>query len=325
SVSSTLGLSVEITAGAVVSGAFFGDKMSPLSDTTNLASMIVKVDLFDHIKNMMWTTIPAFVISVILFAVLSPQKAASNFTNINELKASLLELNLVHWYSVLPFVLLAVLAIKRIPAIFTLSFGIFAGIITSLFVQDSYGPSKILSLLFSGYESATEVEVIDSLLSRGGMESMFFSISLVLLALGLGGLLFKLGILPALLDGIQHLLKRVSVLIGTTALAAIGVNLFVGEQYLSILLPGNAFQEAYQKAGLHPKNLARVLEDAGSVVNPLVPWSVCGVFITQVLGVATLDYVPFAFFCLLSPILTVLYGFTGFTITPLDKAGNSHN
>lgn len=325
SVSSTLGLSVEITAGAVVSGAFFGDKMSPLSDTTNLASMIVKVDLFDHIKNMMWTTIPAFVISVILFAVLSPQKAASNFTNINELKASLLELNLVHWYSVLPFVLLAILAIKRIPAIFTLSFGIFAGIITSFFVQDSYGPSKILSLLFSGYESDTGVEVIDSLLSRGGMESMFFSISLVLLALGLGGLLFKLGILPALLDGIQHLLKRVSVLIGTTALAAIGVNLFVGEQYLSILLPGNAFQEAYRKAGLHPKNLARVLEDAGSVVNPLVPWSVCGVFITQVLGVATLDYVPFAFFCLLSPILTVLYGFTGFTITPLDQAGNSHN
>src|SRR5699024_6961117 len=133
------------------------------------------------------------------------------------------------------------------------------------FVQDSYGPSKILSLLFSGYESDTGVDATDSFLSRGGMESMFFSISLLLLALGLGGLLFNLGILTALLDGIQHLLKRVSVLMGTTALAAIGVNLFVGEQYLSILHPGHAFQEAYQKAGLHPKNLARVLEDAGSV------------------------------------------------------------
>lgn len=320
-VSSALGLSPAITAGAVVSGAFFGDKMSPLSDTTNLASMVVKVDLFDHIKNMMWTTVPAFIISAVLFAFLSPKKAAASFDNIAMLKRSLLELNLVHWYSVIPFLVLAVLAIKRVSAIFTLSFGIFTGIIVSLFIEKDFGLKQVLSLLFDGYKSDSGVEVIDSLLTRGGMESMFFSISLVLLALGLGGLLFKLGILPALLEGVQRFLTRVSVLIGATALAAIGVNFLVGEQYLSILLPGNAFQDAYAKAGLHPKNLSRVLEDAGAVVNPLVPWSVCGVFLTSVLGVATVDYVPFAFFCLLSPLLTVIYGMTGFTITPLGNSG----
>lgn len=303
-VSTALGLSPAITAGAVVSGAFFGDKMSPLSDTTNLASMVAKVDLFEHIKNMMWTTVPAFIISAVLFAFLSPKQASANFEKIAVLKKTLLELGLVHWYSLIPFVVLAVLAIKKVSAIFTLSFGIFSSLIVSFFVQKDYGLNQILGLLFKGYKSNSGVKEIDSLLSRGGMESMLFSISLVLLALALGGMLFKLGILPALLEGVQRFLKKVSLLISCTAFTAIGVNFLVGEQYLSVLLPGNAFLSAFEKAGLHPKNLSRVLEDAGAVVNPLVPWSVCGVFLTSVLGVSTLDYVPFAFFCLLSPILT---------------------
>lgn len=319
SVSSALGLSTSITAGAVISGAFFGDKMSPLSDTTNLASMTVKVDLFDHIKNMMWTTVPAFFLSLVLFAYLSPNHAAANFENMAKLKNTLIHLNLVHWYSLIPFVVLTILAIKRVSALVTLSFGTLSAVVISFFVQNDVGLEKVMTLLYSGYKSNSGIKEIDSLLTRGGIESMLFSISLVLLALAMGGLLFKLGILPALLEGILRFLKRISLLIGAAALTAVGINYLIGEQYLSILLTGNAFQDSFAKAGLHPKNLSRILEDAGTVVNPLVPWSVCGVFLTSVLGVSTVDYFPFAFFCLLSPLLTILFGMTGFSITKMNQ------
>ena len=146
---------------------------------------------------------------------------------------------------------------------------------------------------------------------------MMFTIGLVLLALSMGGLLFTLGIVQCLLGKIESVLKKVSSVIFASALTAIGINVLIGEQYLSILLTGQAFQSQYEKVGLAGKNLSRVMEDAGTVVNPLVPWSVCGIFISGMLGVATLDYLPFAFFCLLSPILTVLFGFTGKTLTYL--------
>ena len=312
-------LSAAITAGAAISGAFLGDKMSPLSDTTNLASTTVKVDLFDHIKNLLWTAIPAFVISFILFAILSPKKTATNFDNIEVLRNALIDNGLVHWYSVIPFILLAILAIRRVPAILALAIGITSAIIISFFIQQNFGLNEVMKLLFEGYTSTTGIEDIDSLLTRGGMQDMFFSITLILLALAMGGLLFKLGILPTLLNSVQNSLSKVPVLISSTAAASIGVNFLVGEQYLSILLPGNAFAPAYERAGLHPKNLSRVLEDAGTVVNPLVPWSVCGIFISTVLGVPTIEYFPYVFFCLLSPILTILFGLTGWTLTKIDK------
>ncbi|MGM0775501.1 MAG: Na+/H+ antiporter NhaC [Bacillota bacterium] len=316
-VSSALGLSDAITAGAVISGAFFGDKMSPLSDTTNLASSTVKVDLFEHIKTMAWTTIPSFIISLAIFAFLSPSEAASDFSKISQLKKTLLDEGLVHWYSLIPFAILTIMAIKRVSAIITLSAGIVSALIFAVIVQSSFSLEKVLTLLFSGYASNSGSEEVDALLSRGGMESMMFSISLVLLALSMGGLFFKLGILPALLEGVKGFLNRISALVAATAGTAIGINFLLGEQYLSILLTGNAFREPFEKAGLHPKNLSRILEDAGTVVNPLVPWSVCGVFLTGVLGVETTAYMPFALFCLLSPVITLIYGFTGLKIEKL--------
>lgn len=315
SVSSALGLSDAITAGAIISGAFFGDKMSPLSDTTNLASMIVKVDLFEHIQNMVWTTVPAFIISLIMFAVLSPAEAASSFSKIASLKAALVNLGYVHWYSVIPFLILAFLAIKRVSAIVTLSAGTISALLIGCLIQMDFSIGKMMNILYFGFKSDSGIEEIDSLLSRGGMESMLFSISLVLLALAMGGLLFKLGILPTLLKGIQRFLRKVPSLIASTAGVAIGINFLLGEQYLSILLTGNTFRKAYKEAGLHLKNLSRVLEDAGTVINPLVPWSVCGVFLTGVLEVDTFSYLPFTFFCLLSPLITLAFGITGFSIT----------
>lgn len=319
SVSTALGLSDAITAGAVISGAFFGDKMSPLSDTTILASSTVHVDLFDHIRNMAWTTVPAFILSFLLFVLLSPAESAANFANLDLLKASLKDHDLVHWYSLLPFVVLALLAIKKVPAIPTLASGIATSLIVSLFVQKEIDLKGLMNTLFAGYSSNTGVEEIDSMLSRGGMNSMMFSVSLILLALAMGGLFFKLGILPALLAGISGMLNKVWSLVVWTAGTAITINFLVGEQYLSILLTGSSFKERYKKMGLHGKNLSRILEDAGTVVNPLVPWSVCGVFLTGVLGVDTLSYLPFTFFCLLSPVITMIFGITGFKLSKLEE------
>lgn len=315
SVSTALELSLPITAGAIISGAFFGDKMSPLSDTTNLSSQVVGVDLFDHIKNMMWTTIPAFVISFILFILLSPNEATENFEKITLLKETLQSMNLVHLYSLLPFIILSIMAIKRVSAIITLSAGIISSLFIAFFVQKEFSFQVMMQLLFSGYEIQSGVEEVDLLLGRGGLESMMFSISLVLLALAFGGLLFKLGIIPALLDGLSRFLYKTPLLILSTVATAIGINLAVGEQYLSILLTGNTFEKTFRAKGLHLRNLSRILEDAGTVINPLIPWGVCGVFLSGVLGVATVDYLPFTFFCLLSPIITLLYGFTGFSIS----------
>lgn len=314
SVSSAMELSLPITAGAIISGAFFGDKMSPLSDTTNLASLVAKVDLFEHIKNMMWTTVPAFIITFVLFAILSPGETAASFENMNLLKGTLQQLDLVHLYSLLPFVILAVMAFKKVSTIITLSFGVLSALCLSFFIQSGMNVQKGMNLLFSGYELQSGVEEIDKLLGQGGIESMMFSISLVLLALSLGGLLFKLGVIEVALEGISKFLYKAPTLVLSTVSTAIGINFLVGEQYLSILLTGNTFAKSFEKAKLHPKTLSRILEDAGTVVNPLVPWGVCGVFLTGVLGVETIDYLPYTFFCLLCPIITLLFGFSGFTI-----------
>ncbi len=318
-VAAALGLSPEITAGAIVSGAFFGDKMSPLSDTTTLASSSVGVDLFEHIKNMLWTTIPAFIISFIIFLLLSPPETGASFERVAAVKEELLRLNLVHWYSLIPFLLLAVLALKKVSAVVTLGSGTVAGLIVSFFLNGKGEWASLAAILFSGYKAETKVEEVSSLLSRGGIESMMFSVSLVLLALSMGGLLFKLGILPALLSGIGNGLEKASLLISSAAASAIGVNFLLGEQYLSIVLTGNTFEPHFKKLGLHRKNLSRVLEDSGTVVNPLVPWGVCGVFLSGVLGVETVDYALFAVFCLVSPVLTILAGLTGFSITKDGK------
>lgn len=317
-IAGAMDLSLAVTAGAIVSGAFFGDKMSPLSDTTNLAASIVGIDLFEHIRNMGWTTIPAFVLTFIFFAVLSPDVKLKDTANIELFKNGLQETGLIHWYAMLPLIVLILLTLAKMPALLTLALSSMSAVALSSFHQ-SVPFSDMLGTLFAGYVSKTGIEQIDELLTRGGMQSMFFTIGLVLLALSMGGMLFKLGIIQCLLAKIESLLRKVSSVIAASALTAIGVNILIGEQYLSILLTGQAFKESYAKLGLASKNLSRVMEDAGTVVNPLVPWSVCGIFITSVLGISTLEYVPFAFFCLLSPILTVIFGFANKTLTYVDK------
>ena len=315
-IAGAMDISLTITAGAIVSGAFFGDKMSPLSDTTNLASGTVGVDLFEHIKNMGWTTIPAFLISFVLYAIISPTGAATSFETVEQFKEGLLSTGLIHWYTLLPIVVLVIMTFYKAPAVITLAVVSIIGVgLGSLL--DPVPASDVFKILFDGYVSQTGNKEVNALLTRGGMNSMLFTIALVLLALTMGGLLFTLGIIQSILAKVESLFKSAGSVITGAAITGIGVNTLIGEQYLSILLTGEAFKAQFAKVGLAPKNLSRVMEDAGTVVNPLVPWSVCGIFITSVLGISTLDYLPFTFFCLLGPILTILFGWSGKTLTKL--------
>lgn len=315
-IAGAMDISLTITAGAIVSGAFFGDKMSPLSDTTNLASGTVGVDLFEHIKNMGWTTIPAFIISIVLYAIISPTGAATSFETVEQFKEGLLSTGLIHWYTLLPIVVLIIMTFYKAPAVITLAVVSIIGVGLGTLL-DPLPASDVFKILFDGYVSQTGNEEVGALLTRGGMNSMLFTIALVLLALTMGGLLFTLGIIQSILAKVESLFKSAGSVITGAAITGIGVNTLIGEQYLSILLTGEAFKAQFAKVGLAPKNLSRVMEDAGTVVNPLVPWSVCGIFITSILGISTLDYLPFTFFCLLGPILTILFGWSGKTLTKL--------
>lgn len=317
SVSNAFGLNPAITAGAIVSGAFFGDKMSPLSDTTGIAASIVGIDLFDHIKNMMYTTIPAFIVSAIAFTLMSLGQEAASLDGIESFRSSILATGLVHPYSLLAFGVLILLSIRRIPAVLTLIYTSLASLLISK-LHSSYSMGQLAKFFFDGFSMDGLSQDIGSLVSRGGISSMFFTMTIVILALSLGGLLFGLGIIPIILNSLNQVLdspSRVSTCVVATAL---GVNLIVGEQYLSILLAGRTFKPIYDQLGLHPKNLSRTLEDSGTVINPLVPWGVCGAFSTSMLGVATLAYLPFAIFCYTSLILTVVVGLTGLTMTRSD-------
>ena len=317
SISNAFGLNPAITAGAIVSGAFFGDKMSPLSDTTGIAASIVGIDLFDHIKNMMYTTIPAFIVSAIAFTLMSLGQDAASLDGIESFSSSILATGLVHPYSLLAFGVLILLSIRRIPAVLTLIYTSLASLLISK-LHSSYSMGQLAKFFFDGFSMDGLSQDIGSLVSRGGISSMFFTMTIVILALSLGGLLFGLGIIPSILNSLNQVLdspSRVSICVVATAL---GVNLIVGEQYLSILLAGRTFKPIYDQLGLHPKNLSRTLEDSGTVINPLVPWGVCGAFSTSMLGVATLAYLPFAIFCYTSLILTVIVGLTGLTMTRSD-------
>ena len=312
---------VAIAAGAVVSGAFFGDKMSPLSDTGTIASSVVGIDLFEHLRNMMYTAVPAWIITVLLFWMLSGETHAGNLYQVTVLQGQLIESGLVHNYAVLPFVVLVVLALLRVNAIYTIICTIISALAIT-YIHSSPSIEQLGGYLFAGYAPADDLEwgEVGGMLSRGGIQSMFFTQTIVILALSLGGLLKTLGILPSLLAGMRDKLTTAGQAIFAAAMSALSINVLIGEQYLSILLSGTAFRPTFERLSLHPKNLSRTIEDAGTVINPLVPWSVCGVFISQALEVPVLEYLPYSFFCYLSLLLTILFGFSGVTIQKVKKS-----
>lgn len=303
-----------MTAGAVVSGAFFGDKMSPLSDTTGIAASVVGVDLFEHIRNMAYTTVPAWLITAALTLWLLPPVAANDLNSTAVFREQLAASGLVHVYSLLPFALLVGLALRRVNAIVAMIATVALALVVTYF-HSTPDLAQLGGWFFGGFKLEGEFGNISRLVSRGGIESMFFTQTIVILGLSLGGLLFALGIIPTLLESMRRFLTNAGRATFSVAATAVGVNVLIGEQYLSVLLAGETFKPVYDKLGLHPRNLSRTLEDAGTVINPLVPWSVCGVFISQALGVPVWSYLPYAFFCYLSLILTLLFGWTGLTLS----------
>lgn len=307
----TLDVNPALTAGAIISGAVFGDKMSPLSDSTNLASAVAGSDLFAHIKNMMWTTIPAFVLSLIIFAFLGLTNEGTSMTAIAKTSVVLTKNFSVSWWAALPIILMFVCAWRKLPAIPTLFLNIFVSIVMIFIETPNFAISKLATLIESGFVAKTGNKAVDALLSRGGISSMMGTVSLIVMTLALGGILMHEGIIESAMKPLIDRLKKPGRLVTTTIFARIGVNLFVGEQYLSVILPGNAFRKAFKQIGLSPLALSRVLEDGGSVINYLIPWGVAGSFVASTLGVPVLHFLPFTFFSLLSPVFSILSGFTG--------------
>ncbi|MDE6492536.1 MAG: Na+/H+ antiporter NhaC [Lactobacillus sp.] len=299
-----------LVAGAIISGAVFGDKMSPLSDSTNLSSAVAESELFAHIKNMMWSTIPAFVVSLILFWILG-NSGQMDLTKIEKTSQILQSHFTISWWAIVPIILMLLCAWKKIPAIPTLFINITATVIMIFIENPTYSVKSLDNLIMNGFVAKTADSSVNALLTRGGISSMMGTVALIISTLSLGGMLMKFEIVQSAMEPLVKHLKKPGRLITVTILSGICINLFVGEQYLSVILPGRAFKPAYDKIGLSPLALSRVLEDGGSVINYLIPWGVAGSFAASTLGVPVLAFIPFTFFSLLSPVFSILSGITG--------------
>lgn len=339
-VASGLDASGPMTAGAIISGAYFGDKLSPLSDTTNLAPAIAGTDLFVHIKNMMWSTVPSFVITLVIFFFLGLNSAdqASN-TQIEQLLVSLESEFFIAWYLLLPLVITLSLAFIKMPAFPAIGIGAIAGAVWAvLFQQDlilstaNDGLSAVEAnimvvwqVMYSGISLDTGNKVIDDLLSGGGMGSMLNTIWLIISAMTFGSIMEKVGLLKRVVDSLMGLTNSVGSLISTTIVTAFGTNCIAADQYIAIVMPGRMFKDEYRGRGLAPENLSRALEDGGTVTSPLIPWNTCGAYMQSVLMINPLEYAVFCFFNWLSPIIGIICAYAGFKVKSLvvKKVENS--
>lgn len=310
-----LGLPPAAVAGAVVSGAFFGDKISPLSDSTNLTASVVGVELYTHIKHMLITTLPAFFLSLIMYAVYGYFWVGEASSPGEALR---LQQVLVENFNLSPFLLIPpavviVLILFKVPAIPSLVAGTIAGAMMQIFVQGQ-GMGDVLQVIYHGFSIETGWEQADQLLSRGGMASMYSTVSLGLIALSFGGIMERCGMLSSLVGGITRLVRTTGNLVSTTVFTAFLINIFGANQYLAVIIPGQMFAGSYERLGLQGKNLSRNLEAGGTLTAPLIPWNSSGVFMLTVLSVNPLAYAPYAFICWLTPIIAMLYGYTDFSM-----------
>jgi len=315
-----LGIPLAPTAGAIVAGAYFGDKISPFSDTTNLAPVAARSNLFDHIKHMLWTTLPTWGTGLLIYWLMGLNYGEGRVSSPQMdliLNAIRQNFNLNLWL-LLPVFIIIFFAIAKLPTIPGMIGSAFlASILAMIFQRESL--SKVVQAMTIGYESNTGVEAVDTLLSRGGMQSMMAVTLIAFCAFSFAGIIQKAGMLQVLLDRLLKVAKSTASLVSSTVASCITVAMMTGSSYLSVLIPGELFAPAFRKMNLAAKNLSRITEDAGTVIVPLVPWSMAGVFMAGTLGVPTLQYFKWAFFCYLSALIAVLYGFTGFTMAPCKR------
>jgi NhaC family Na+:H+ antiporter len=338
-IATVLDVSLAITAGAIISGAYFGDKLSPLSETTNLAAAVTRTDLFNHIQHMLWTTVPAILISLSIFLFLG----LTNNSNIVISDILILQDQLNNNFKISPVMLIPLLALfymarKKVPALLTLLIGTFLGCLFAITFQMEMIFEKqettdlnavaltfreLMNALFIGFESSTGNQAYDDLISKGGMVNMMSVVGLVITAMAFGGAMSKAGLLERLIRAPLSKVKSTGGLIATTVGTCIGTNAVASDQYLSIVLPGQMLIEPYKERKLKAVNLSRTLEDSGTLTSALFPWNTCGAYMAGTLGISTLTYAPFAFFNYLCPVIAIIYGVVKFAVPTDEKKSQS--
>lgn len=310
-----LGIPLPVVAGSIISGAWFGDKVSPLSDTTNLAPAMAGAKLYDHIKHMLYTTSVGFGITLVIFTFLGFKygSGAADMGKVNTLLQGLSGAFNINLLLLLPPIIVIILAVKRVPAIPALTIGVILGALFGVVFQ-GIGFGDILNAGYGGYVANTGLDAVDSLLTNGGVSSMMYSISIILLAMMFGGVMEETKQLHIIVTSLLRKLKSDNSLVATTVLTGIFMNIALADEYMSIVITGRTYAEAYRDRGLKAKNLSRALEDGATQTCALVPWNTNGAYVAGTLGIATFAYLPFAFFNWITPIVSIIFALLGFTI-----------
>ncbi|MBS4012988.1 MAG: Na+/H+ antiporter NhaC [Bacteroidetes bacterium] len=333
----TLGLPDGLIGGAIISGAYFGDKMSPLSDTTNLAPAMAGTDIFTHIRYMALTTIPSISITLVIFLIMGFTRSQDGIINDVEPVLSAIKgtFNITPWLFAVP-VLVITLIVRKTPALPALLIGTLAGALFALIFQphiiyevsemeNKFHVASYIAIMKSMYTEisvTTDNEMVNSLLTTGGMRGMLNTVWLIICAMIFGGIMESSGLLQRITESVIKLAHNTGSLIASTAGTCIFFNITASDQYLSIVVPGRMFAETYKDRGLAPENLSRTLEDSGTVTSVLVPWNTCGATQATVLGVSTLTFLPYCFFNIISPLMTIIFAYFNIRIRKLKDSKN---
>ena len=328
-IATALGVSPEMTAGAVVSGAYFGDKLSPLSETTNLAPAVAGTDLYTHIRAMMATTVPSILIALVLYAIAGWRAEATDAFDVEPALEAISSSFYVGILTMIPLIVVIILAVRKAPP----SMSIMAGALLGGLVAVIFQPDIVLAFvgdpslstpwamikgvwdaMATGFVADTGFAGLDDLLSGGGMASMMTTVWLIMSALAFGGIMDYTGSLARLIDPLVRRAKSDRAIVAATGVTAISINVIAADQYLAIVLTGNVFKGEYEERGIAPQTLSREIEDTATVTSPLIPWNSCGAYVAGTLGIATVAYFPFAFFNLINPTLSFVYAALGIQI-----------
>ncbi|ACB86226.1 Na+/H+ antiporter NhaC [Natranaerobius thermophilus] len=315
-----LGMPPAMTVGAIVSGAYFGDKLSPLSDTTVVASGTAGVNIYDHIKHMLYVSGPAFVISAVIFGILGFQFAGEelDYGEIGELTGTIAEHFNVGPLMFLPIIAVLIMILFRVPPIPALTGGCILGFIWAVVFQGA-GLADIFGSMNYGYVMDSGIETIDELFTAGGLQSMMWTISLILVALAFGGIVEHTKMMEVMLEKVLAVATTQKKLAFAAHLTTLFLILTVNSHYLTHVLTCRSYKHAFEESGLHAKNISRISEAWGTLPSSLIPWNPCGAFVYGTLGVYPFAYLPFAFFILIAMVISLIYGFTGFSMEQLHE------
>jgi NhaC family Na+:H+ antiporter len=325
-IGTALGIPTGMIAGAVISGAYFGDKMSPLSDTTNLAPAMAGTDLFTHIKYMSFTTVPTIIITLIVFTILSFSIDTSGSADISGLLTTMdATFNITPWLFLVPVGVVVLIVLKTKPLI-ALGAGVLLAAVFALIFQPevlgmigSTSIGALFTAIITDVAIQTDNATLNDLFTAGGIMGMLWTILLIICAMVFGGVMDGIGALSRLTTALLSVAKSTFGLFSSTVLSCIGLNVVASDQYLAIVIPGKMFKQAYEDRGLAPENLSRTLEDSGTVTSVLIPWNTCGAYQAGVLGVGVGEYFVYAIFNWLSPIMTLIFAGFGIKIRELVK------